>query len=57
MKKNYLRPEAELLCFAACEALASVSWDAYKINANSDGTNPSQVDVTLPSNPEGGFDD
>ena len=56
MKKNYRTPEAEFLCFAARENLASVDWESYKITpyALGDGS-ASNVDVTLPSNPEGEF--
>ena len=56
VKKNYRSPEAELLCFAAREDLASVDWESYKITAYALGDgSASNVDVTLPSNPEGEF--
>ena len=55
MKKNYTSPESEMILFAAEEKIAA-QWDAIKgqmFNGSLD--NPSSVDFTLPSNPEGDF--
>lgn len=58
MKKEYCSPEAELLCFSAREALATTAWDYYSgIRFAAGESNPSQVDMDIPGNPEGGFND
>lgn len=53
MKKLYSAPDAELLCFLPCERLATggIEWNAGGIKTMDNS--PSDVDVPIPSNPEG----
>ena len=56
MKKTYVAPASELMLFAAEEKIAA-QWDAITGQVfNGSLDNPSSVDFTLPTNPEGGFE-
>lgn len=59
MKKTYVLPEAEILRFAPAQALAATPNALYNgmLGApyGARGSAGSDVEVTLPDNPEGGF--
>lgn len=59
MKKTYVLPEAEILRFAPVQALAASPSALYNSMLSTPygagGGTGSNVEVTLPDNPEGGF--
>lgn len=58
MKKTYLSPELEILCFAPCERLASViTWapknELMGAGPGGSGLTASTIETPIPDNPEG----